>query len=167
MNTSDKQVALKKLNLSNPVHFLALGFGTGLAPVMPGTFGTLAALPFVMLFPYLSLSLQVLFTALVCFMGFWICDKTAKDMQAHDHPAIVWDEVAGMMITMLAVPITLPSLLVGFLLFRFFDITKPWPIRFFDKQVHGGVGIMLDDIVAGVFSMLALQGLIYFDLLQL
>lgn len=167
MDKSEKKAALKKLRLGNPVHFMALGFGTGLAPVMPGTFGTLAAFPFLMAFPYITIAGQLLLTLAVCLLGFWLCDKTARDMQIHDHPAIVWDEVAGMMITMLAVPITLPNLVVGFALFRLFDITKPWPIRYFDKQVHGGIGIMLDDIVAGIFSLAALQALIYFGLLPL
>ena len=166
MNKSEKKAALARVKLTNPAHLFALGFGTGLSPVMPGTFGTLAAIPFILLFPYLSLSLQLLLTIAVCLVGFWLCEKTAKDMQVHDHPAIVWDEVAGMMITMLAVPVTVTNLVAGFLLFRLLDIAKPWPIRFFDKQVHGGVGIMLDDIIAGVFALGILQALIYLNLLQ-
>lgn len=166
MDKATKQAALARTSLRNPVHFCALGFGTGLASFMPGTFGTLAALPFLLLFPYLSFTFQVLLTLLVCVIGIWLCDKTAKDMQVHDHSAIVWDEIAGMMITMLAVPMTAIHLLVGFILFRLFDIAKPWPISYLDKHVHGGFGIMVDDILAGLFSLAALQALIYSGLLQ-
>ena len=166
MDKAQKKAALNNINMRNPWHFLALGFGTGLAPFMPGTFGTLAALPLLLVFPYLSVILQLLLTLFVCVVGVYLCDRTARDMGVHDHPAIVWDEVAGMAITMLAVPITASNLLLGFLLFRFFDIVKPWPISYFDKQVHGGLGIMLDDIVAGVLSLAALQAILYYDLLK-
>lgn len=166
MDKAEKKAALQRVTLSNPIHFLALGYGTGLAPFMPGTFGTFAALPFLLLFPYINVVMQVILTILVCVIGIWLCDKTAKDMQVHDHSAIVWDEVAGMMITMLAVPITVTHLIVGFLLFRFFDIVKPWPIRYLDKHVHGGFGIMVDDILAGVFSLGVLHTLIFYDVLR-
>lgn len=167
MDKADKKAALTRVSIKNPIHFLALGFGTGLAPVMPGTFGTLAALPFLLLFPYLSVILQILLIIAVCCVGFWLCDKTAKDMKVHDHSAIVWDEVAGMMITMIAIPITVTHLLLGFILFRIFDIVKPWPISLLDKNVHGGVGIMVDDIFAGLFSLAVLHVLVYFGFIPL
>ena len=152
----------QRVSLKNPVHFLALGFGSGLAPKAPGTFGTLAALPLVwLLASYTSFGLYFIITCLVCLAGIWICDLTAKDMQVHDDASIVWDEVAGMLITMLAVPISWQTLLVGFLLFRFFDILKPWPISYLDKQVHGGFGIMIDDVLAGVFALACLQLALY------
>jgi len=156
------QQSRQRVSLKNPVHFLALGFGSGLAPKAPGTFGTLAALPLVwLLSSYASFSLYVFITCLVCIGGIWICDKTANDMQVHDDSSIVWDEVAGMLITMLAVPISWQTMLAGFLLFRVFDILKPWPISYLDKQVHGGFGIMIDDVLAGVFALLCLQLALY------
>ena len=149
----DKQIR-QRISLLNPVHFLALGFGSGLAPKMPGTFGTLASLPLVVLLShYAGFSLYVFVTLLVCIAGIWICGKTAEDMRVHDDSSIVWDEVAGMLITMLAVPLSWQTLLAGFLLFRFFDIIKPWPISYLDKYVHGGFGIMIDDVLAGLFAL--------------
>ncbi|MDP2561823.1 phosphatidylglycerophosphatase A [Psychrobium sp. 1_MG-2023] len=154
--------ALAKLSLANPWHFLALGFGSGLAPKAPGTFGTLAALPLYFLMMDLSLFSFVIITIIITVAGFWICDKTAKDMQIHDHGAIVWDEVAGMLITLIAAPVSLTAVIVGFVLFRFFDILKPWPIKLLDRHVHGGFGIMIDDVLAGVFAALCLQGIHYY-----
>ena len=154
--------ALSKLSLKNPIHFLALGFGSGLAPKAPGTFGTLAALPLYFLMMNLSLPVFVAITLIITIVGFWICDIAAKDMQVHDHGAIVWDEVAGMLITMIAAPVGLLPLVVGFVLFRFFDIIKPWPIKLLDRHVKGGFGIMIDDVLAGVFAALCLQAIHYF-----
>ncbi|MDB4281917.1 phosphatidylglycerophosphatase A [Paraglaciecola sp.] len=156
----DNQVR-SRVSLTNPVHFLALGFGSGLASKMPGTIGTLAALPVVVLLSYYAnFSIYLLVTILVCVAGIWICGKTAEDMGVHDDPSIVWDEVAGMLITMLAVPLSWQTLLVGFVLFRFFDILKPWPISYLDKYVHGGFGIMIDDVLAGLFAL----GILHFGL---
>ena len=147
-----------RVSMKNPVHFLALGFGSGLAPKMPGTFGTLAALPIVfLLLSYASMPVYLLVTLLVSVTGIWICGQTAKDMGVHDDSSIVWDEVAGMLVTMIAVPLSWQTLLAGFVLFRLFDIVKPWPISYLDKHVHGGAGIMVDDIVAGLFALLVLH----------
>ena len=158
--TVDKQVR-SRVSLANPVHFLALGFGSGLAPKMPGTFGTLAALPLVvLLYYYASFSVYLIVTILVSIVGVWICGRTADDMGVHDDSSIVWDEVAGMLITMLAVPLSWQTLLVGFMLFRFFDILKPWPISYLDRHVHGGFGIMIDDVLAGLFAL----GILHFGL---
>ena len=93
--------------------------------------------------------------------GFWLCGKVADDLRVHDHEGIVWDEMVGMWITLWLVPEGWQWLLAGFLVFRFFDILKPWPIRWVDRHVHGGVGIMLDDVLAGVFAWLAMQGLVW------
>ncbi len=136
--------------LSNPIHFLALGFGSGLAPKAPGTFGTLAAVPLFLLVAPLSSPLYLLLLLLMSVAGIYICGKAAEDAGVPDHGAIVWDEFVGFLITMFLIPITWQSLLVGFLLFRLFDIFKPWPISYLDKNCHGGLGIMLDDIVAGI-----------------
>lgn len=146
--------------ITNPIHFLALGFGSGLAPKAPGTFGTLAAIPVLLILSLFSLPVFILATVLVCLAGIYICGKAAEDAGVHDHGAIVWDEIAGFLITMLFIPVTWQTVIVGFVLFRFFDIIKPWPISFIDKHCHGGVGIMLDDIVAG-FMALACMHLIF------
>ncbi|MCV2883217.1 phosphatidylglycerophosphatase A [Aestuariibacter sp. AA17] len=151
----------EKVSLRNPVHLLALGFGTGLAPLMPGTVGTLAAFPLIWLaVTYLSLTGFVTATIAASLVGIYLCGKTAIDMEVHDHSGIVWDEVAGMMIAMIAVPFTWKHAIVAFVLFRIFDIIKPWPISYFDKHVHGGFGIMIDDIIAGLFALGCMHGLL-------
>ncbi|MGI2259111.1 phosphatidylglycerophosphatase A family protein [Shewanella sp. GXUN23E] len=152
-----KDDALDRLSLANPVHFLALGFGSGLAAKAPGTFGTLAAIPLYLVLAPLGLSWYLAATALVILAGIYICGKASKDMGVHDHGAIVWDEVAGLLITMIAAPSGWPWIVAGFVLFRIFDIIKPWPIRILDAKVHGGLGIMADDVLAGVFSFACLQ----------
>ncbi|MCC5879740.1 MAG: phosphatidylglycerophosphatase A [Idiomarina sp.] len=139
--------------LKNPLHFLSLGFGSGLAPKAPGTFGTLAAIPVVILAACLGTMGFIIATVIVSVVGIYLCGYTAKAMGEHDHPAIVWDEIAGYMVAMIAVPLSWQTLLVAFILFRIFDIIKPWPIRYLDKRVHGGFGIMIDDILAGLASL--------------
>ncbi len=156
--------ALSRLSLKNPVHFLALGFGSGLAAKAPGTFGTLAGIPVFLLLSQLSLPWYLGMTLLSILAGFYICGKASKDMQVHDHGAIVWDEIAGLLITMIAAPAGWLWLLIGFGLFRLFDILKPWPIRWLDAKVHGGIGIMLDDVLAGVFAFICVQGLAWLTL---
>lgn len=140
----------ENFQLSNPIHFLALGFGSGLAPKAPGTFGTLAAIPVFFLAMNLANLHYLLLLMVMSIAGVYICGKAAKDAGVHDHGAIVWDEIVGFMITMYLIPVNWLTVLVGFALFRFFDILKPWPISYLDKNCHGGLGIMLDDIVAGV-----------------
>ena len=141
-----------KVSLKNPYHFLGLGFGSGLAPVMPGTFGSLAAIPLLYAASFLpDIAYVGVSLALFC-AGIIICQKTTDALELHDHGSIVWDEIAGMFVTFLFVPMTWQTLLIGFLLFRCFDILKPFPIRYFDKKVHGGFGIMFDDILAGVLA---------------
>lgn len=138
-------------DLKQPVQFLALGFGSGLAPKAPGTFGTLAAIPLFLLLSMLSPIFYLSAVILMSVAGIYICGKAADDVGVHDHPAIVWDEFVGYFITMIMVPVSWQSIAMGFLLFRVFDILKPWPISFIDKKISGGLGIMLDDILAGVF----------------
>ncbi|WP_111977042.1 phosphatidylglycerophosphatase A family protein [Algibacillus agarilyticus] len=149
---------LKKLNLLNPIHFLSLGFGSGLAPFAPGTFGTLAAIPVVILASLLGDIGYSILTVFFAVIGCYFCGYTAKALNTHDHPAIVWDEVVGLMITFWYIPLTWQNIIIGFVLFRFFDILKPWPIKWVDQKVHGGFGIMLDDILAGFMSLLCLYG---------
>lgn len=145
--------------LKNPIHALSLGFGTGLAPKAPGTFGTLigVALYWLLCSLQLSLALYIAVTVLCFVIGVWICGYTAKALGVHDHPAIVWDEVVGYLITMTFAPSDWYWILAGFVLFRLFDIWKPWPIRVIDRGVHGGFGIMLDDVLAGVYAAIALN----------
>ncbi|QIR13827.1 phosphatidylglycerophosphatase A family protein [Shewanella aestuarii] len=162
MSLLSQDPALKKLSLSNPVHFLALGFGSGLAAKAPGTFGTLAAIPLYLLLSQFSLSIYLAVTLVATIVGIYICDKAAKDMGMHDHGAIVWDEVAGLLITLIAAPAGWVWLALGFGFFRFFDIIKPWPIKWLDAKVEGGFGIMIDDVLAGIFAFVCLQVCVYF-----
>ena len=141
----------------NPVHFLAFGLGSGAAPVAPGTFGTLAAVPLYLLLAQLPLALYLLAVVLAFGVGIWLCERTSRDLGVHDHGGIVWDEFVGFWLTMVAAPEGWQWLLAGFLLFRLFDILKPFPINYLDRHIHGGLGIMLDDAVAGSFAWLILQ----------
>jgi phosphatidylglycerophosphatase A len=109
----------------------------------------------------LSLPAYSAVLVLVILVGIWLCDKAARDLGLHDHPGIVWDEIAGYLLTMLAAPAGWSWMVVGFVLFRLFDIWKPWPIGWLDRRVGGGFGIMLDDLVAGVFAAACLQGLVH------
>lgn len=147
--------------LANPANFLALGAGSGLAPVAPGTFGTLAAIPIVMLMPN-NVAIYVTIVLALFAAGVWLCDTCANNLDVHDHPAIVFDEWVGYLITMIAAPRSWLYLALGFALFRLFDILKPWPISMADKRVAGGFGIMVDDVIAGVFAAIALQIVIVF-----
>ncbi|NCF10115.1 MAG: phosphatidylglycerophosphatase A [Gammaproteobacteria bacterium] len=141
----------------DPVQFVACGFGAGLAPKAPGTFGTLVALPLWWLLQPLPLPVYLGVVALLSIIGVWLCDRAAARLGVHDHPAIVWDEIVGYLVTMVAAPAGWLPMLLGFVLFRAFDILKPWPIRWLDRKVHGGVGIMADDLLAGLFAAVALQ----------
>lgn len=148
---------MNRPNWNNPVHLLALGLGSGASPWAPGTIGTLAALPFAWLLGQLPLLPYLAITALCFVLGIHLCDRTARDLGVHDHPSIVWDEFVGLFVTLIAVPPSWLNLLLGFVLFRIFDIFKPWPIGWLDRQVSGGLGIMLDDLVAGIYAWLLLQ----------
>ncbi len=149
------------LNLKNPVHLLAFGFGSGVGPKAPGTWGTLVAVPIFWLMQDLSLPIYLGLVGLLTVLGIWLCDVTAKDLGVHDHPGIVWDEIAGYLITMIAAPSGWLWWVIGFALFRLFDILKPWPVRAIDKGVDGGLGIMLDDVLAGLMALACLQLLAY------
>lgn len=143
--------------LAHPAHFVALGFGTGLAPVAPGTVGTLLAYPlFQVLAPYLS-SME-LFGVIVLFflLGVWACEVTGRAMGIADHSGMVWDEVVAMLLILLVIPAGLYWWIAAFFLFRFFDVVKPQPIRYFDQTLKGGFGVMFDDIVAAFYTLLVL-----------
>lgn len=134
--------------LTTPVLFLAFGFGSGLAKKMPGTLGTVAAIPVYLLFVQANVWVYSLLTLAVCVVGICICDDAAEQLGEHDFGGIVWDEVAGYLVTMWFVPFSWTAVIVGFILFRIFDILKPWPIKWIDRKVEGGLGIMLDDVLA-------------------
>lgn len=150
-----------KAVLTHPVHCLAFGFGSGLAPKAPGTFGTLMAVPLYLLLANLSLWPYLAVLVLSFVVGIYLCGKTADDLGVHDHPGIVWDEFVGFWIAMIAAPSGWLWLVLGFLLFRLFDIWKPWPIKFFDQKVESGLGIMLDDVLAGIYALVIIQLLAY------
>ena len=143
--------------LKDPVVCLALGLGSGLSPKAPGTAGTVMSIPLFLLIQDLPLMVYVMITLLITLSGIWICSYSSKKLGVHDHPAIVIDEVAGFLITMFAAPSGWQWVLAGFVLFRFFDALKPWPISWLDKNINGGFGIMVDDVVAGLVSMSLLQ----------
>ncbi|CAI8213167.1 MAG: Phosphatidylglycerophosphatase A [Glaciecola sp. HTCC2999] len=151
-----------RVRLTHPIHFLALGFGSGLAPKAPGTFGSLAAFPLIMLCGMVTLPAYITITVIACLLGIYICGKTAEDMQVHDHGAIVWDEIAGMLCVFIAIPLTWDTALLGFVLFRWLDIQKPLLIGWIDQRFTDGLGIMLDDIVAGLVACGLLHIMLYF-----
>lgn len=152
---------LPKGFLRNPVHLLAFGFGSGCAPKAPGTFGTLMALPFYLLLSTLPVAAYVVVLLLAFVAGIWICERTSRALGVHDHGGIVWDEFVGLWLTLCAVPLSWQAVLVGFVLFRLFDIWKPWPIGWLDRKVSGGFGIMLDDVVAGLYAAILMQMAVY------
>jgi len=141
----------------NPVHFVAFGFGAGTIPFAPGTFGTLIAIPFYLAMQHLSSSVYFAITLLVIVASIWICNKATHDIGIEDHQGMCLDEIVGYLVTMFAVPHGWTWVLIGFLLFRLFDIWKPWPIRFIDQRLTGGIGIILDDVLAGVYSCILLH----------
>jgi len=155
------KVTFKQL-LERPTAFLAYGFGSGLAPKAPGTFGTLAAIPVFYLMQSLPMASYLLLTVVFFFLGIWFCQKTVDWLQQDDPSAIVWDEIVGFLITMIAAPSGWLWILLGFVLFRVFDILKPWPVSLADKRLHGGFGVMLDDVIAGLYALLILQLIAYF-----
>ena len=143
--------------MSNPVLFFAFGFGSGLAKKMPGTMGTLAAIPVYLAFVKTNFWIYSALTILVTVIGIWICGGAAKRLGEHDYGGIVWDEIAGFLITMWWIPFSWSAVLFGFILFRIFDIVKPWPIKWIDQKVDGGLGIMLDDVLAGILAAVILS----------
>lgn len=148
----------KPFNLKNPLHFLAVGFGSGLLKPGPGTWGTLMAVPIYYALSHLPFIFFCITIVAAMLAGIYICGKTASDIGEHDHGSIVWDEFVGYWVTMLLITWELGTphiiwMTVGFVLFRIFDIFKPFPIDWLDKKIHGGVGIMLDDVIAGLYAL--------------
>ena len=149
--------AQRRALLSTPAGWLACGFGSGLAPAAQGTFGSLAAILPWLLLRQLSLPLNVLVIVIGFAVGVWACDVAGRALGVDDHRSLVWDEFIGQWIALL------PALLgpwwavvLGFALFRLFDVWKPWPIRYLDQHLKGGLGVMMDDVIAGVFAAIVL-----------
>jgi phosphatidylglycerophosphatase A len=151
-----------KALLTNPNHFFAFGFGSGLAPKAPGTAGTLVAIPIFWVIQDLSWPLYVSWLLVTFVLGVVWCGRSSRALGVHDHGGIVWDEMVGYWLTMFFAPAGWQWMLLGFILFRFFDILKPWPIGAVDRRVHGGFGIMIDDVLAGVYAWISLQALAWF-----
>lgn len=143
--------------LKRPIHFLAFGFGSGLSPKAPGTAGTLVAIPLYLLMAELPFALYLALLVVTFVLGVYLCGKTSHELGVHDHSGIVWDEFVGYWITMIMAPSGWLWIVIGFGLFRLFDVLKPWPISWCDKHIHGGFGIMIDDVLAGVMALIALQ----------
>jgi len=141
----------------DPLCVIALGFGAGALPKAPGTWGTLMALPFYLLLARLPVPEYLALTIVLFALGIWICGKAGRVLGVQDHGAIVWDEMVGFWVTMAAAPSGWLWIVVGFVLFRLFDIWKPWPISWLDRRVSGGFGVMADDVLAGIYAALCLH----------
>ena len=148
---------VSEIVLRNPIHIFSFGFGVGFIPIAPGTFGTLLAVPIFLLLASFSPVIYLSFVVIIFVTGCWASKCTAEALGTHDHPGIVIDEIVGYLVTMILVPPIWYWVVLGFLLFRVFDIWKPWPIRLVDKRIKGGLGIMLDDLFAGFFGLLSLH----------
>ena len=143
--------------LRRPDTLLAFGLGSGLAPVAPGTVGTLAAMPVAVALSTLTLWTHLAVLGVALLLGVWWCGRTQRWLSAPDHPGIVWDEFVGLWVACLALPAGWAWWLAALVLFRCFDIGKPWPVGWLDRRLKGGWGIMLDDVAAGVMTLAVLQ----------
>lgn len=152
---------LSKKVFSDPVYFMAFGFGSGLLPKAPGTWGTLVGILIYFLMMNLSSGIYLFVTILAFLLGVYVSEKVTQDLGTHDYGGIVWDEVVGYLLTMFMVPHSLIWIVLGFILFRVFDIWKPQPIGWVDERVKGGLGIMLDDVLAAIPAWLLLHALVF------
>lgn len=144
--------------LAHPAHFVAMGFGTGLAPIGPGTIGTLLAIPLYAVLLGRFTPLEILALCVLLFsIGVWTCDRTGRDLGVDDHGAITWDEIVAFLVVLSFLPPAWNWQLSAFVLFRLFDILKPPPIRRVDARVKGGIGAMLDDLLAAFYTLLVLS----------
>jgi len=149
--------AQRRALLATPAGWIACGLGSGLAPVAQGTFGSLAAILPWLLLRELSLPMNLVIIVLGFALGVWACGMAGRALGVDDHRALVWDEFVGLWIALL--PALLApwwAVVIGFALFRLFDVWKPWPIRVLDRRLKGGLGVMVDDVVAGVFAAVVL-----------
>jgi phosphatidylglycerophosphatase A len=154
---SSKALPIPESIWQNPLHFIAFGFGSGALPYAPGTWGTLLTLPIYLAMETLPLALYFSITFFITLGSIWLCDKISREINVHDHPGMCLDEVVGFLITMIGAPHGMVWVIIGFLLFRLFDIWKPAPIGYIDKHIGGGFGIILDDMLAGVYAWIILH----------
>ena len=141
--------------VSHPAHFIALGFGSGLAPKAPGTFGTLVAFPIYWALALVLPPLAIAFVAIpLFFVGVWACERTGRDLGVADHGSMVWDEIVAFLPLLWVASQDWRLQLFAFALFRGFDIWKPFPIRELERRVKGGLGVMIDDVVAAIYAYL-------------
>tara|TARA_Y100000389_G_scaffold201396_1_gene244026 strand:+ start:2812 stop:3303 length:492 start_codon:yes stop_codon:yes gene_type:complete len=147
---------LTRIVISDPVHFFAFGFGVGLIKFAPGTFGSILGVILFWLTIDFGIYIQLGITVIASLAGVWICGESARRIGLHDHKGIVWDEIVGMYLTLLAATFSIFGWVVAFICFRLIDILKPWPINLIDKKIKGGIGIMLDDLVAALYSIIML-----------
>ncbi len=147
---------------TNPLHFIACAFGFGALPWMPGTWATLACIPIVLALKHFPEWFYFMITAGMIILGIWVCGVTNRDFGTDDHPACAWDEMASFPIVMFHISAIWWHLLLGVILFRFFDILKPWPIRWVDRNWHNGFGVMMDDVLAAIFAWIILFGISLF-----
>lgn len=148
---------LPKDFLKHPVNFLAFGLGSGCSPKAPGTLGSLVGLLIYVVLPIESILSSLVLVVLGFMLGVYLCGKAAETLGVHDHGGIVWDEFVGIWIALIALPVGWYWYLAAFGLFRLFDIWKPQPIRYLDQKVSGGLGIMLDDVLAGIYALTCVQ----------
>ncbi|MEQ1590918.1 MAG: phosphatidylglycerophosphatase A [Thiobacillaceae bacterium] len=150
-----------KFMLARPAHFIALGFGSGLAPKAPGTFGTLVGFPVYFLLQALSPNMASLVALLAAgfILGIWASARTSRALGVADHGAIVWDEIIAFAMVLSVTPVSVLWYGVAFAAFRFFDILKPWPIRQFDARLKNGFGVMFDDVLAAFYAVVVIKGL--------
>lgn len=141
----------------NPWHFIAFGLGAGAMPYAPGTFGTLLAIPFYLYLATYSSLFYIFFTIIFIFFSIWLCEKVSREINVHDHQGMCIDEFAGFFVTMCFAPYGWGWIILGVILFRIFDIVKPWPIRQIDNRMKGGIGMILDDVLAGLYSLAIIQ----------
>ena len=156
----------EKIKINSLSNLISTGFGVGFAPSMPGTYGTASMLLPIYFSIGLSIKLLILISLLLSLLGLWSASQTIRNLTTKDHPSIVIDEMAGFYLVVLTLNDNLTSLLLAFLIFRIFDIAKPWPISYVDRKYKGAIGIMADDLMAGAATAFLMPFLIkFFNLL--
>lgn len=158
---TDRTDTTGKVALGTPTGFLAFGLGSGLSPIAPGTAGSLLALPLALGWIWQSPAWVAAILAAAFLLGVWLCGTTARRLRVHDHSGIVWDEFVGMWTVLACAPVDWRWWLTAFVLFRIFDILKPWPVRWLDRRVAGGFGIMIDDVVAAGYAVVVMRVLVW------
>jgi len=154
---SERPAGHRQALLRDPGHLIAMGLGSGLLPAAPGTWGTLLAVPLFWAMSHLRLGAYLAALMVIAALGIWVCGRAARALNVHDDRSIVADEIVGYLVAMTAVPFTWVTVCTGFALFRFFDIVKPWPIGPLDRRVGGGLGIVIDDVAAGVCTAILMH----------